>query len=269
MAGTPHDLDDIRRHWLTAGAIKLDADGLRPTARDPFLQESLETIITGHLSSGAMLLDIGCGDGLSTLVYGQHVKYVLGLDYVPALVERARESAAMAGCSAKVRFEEASALDLRAIRDRHGLFDIAVTTRCLINLATWENQQRAIDEILSCLKPDGLFITSEGWADGMLGLNLQRERAGLDPIKIADFNLMIDRTRFEEKMRECCQLEAYHSLGLYLFLSRVLQPLLTHPAPPSHAHPLNKVAAKLVKDGIGQEAFPTCDFAGVYVWRKN
>lgn len=157
----------------------------------------------------------------------------------------------------------------RSIRDRHGSFDIAVATRCLINLATWENQQRAIGEILSCLKPGGLFITSEGWADGMSGLNLERERAGLSPIKVAQFNLMIDRTSFEKKMRESCRLEAYHSLGLYLFLSRVLQPLLTHPAPPSHTHPLNKAAAKLVKDGIGQDTFLSCDFAGVYVWRKN
>ena len=65
-----------------------------------------------------------------------------------------------------------------------GLFDSVTSIRCLINLSTAENQYRALGEIAACVRPGGLCLVSEGWADGMAGLNLLRRRAELPPITV-------------------------------------------------------------------------------------
>jgi hypothetical protein len=96
-----------------------------------------------------------------------------------------------------------------------------------------------------------------------------RKHADLPEIKTVNYNILFDRARYEERMKQDCQLVRYHSLGLYLFLARVVQPLLCLPSPPQHDHPLNAVAAKLVEMKIGADQFTSCDYAGVYVWRKN
>ncbi|MGH8196513.1 MAG: class I SAM-dependent methyltransferase [Woeseiaceae bacterium] len=257
-------LEEIQRYWEAAAKMERDSDGLKPTARDAYLQRLVEAAMLQHMWPTARVLDVGCGDGASTNIFARHVGAILGLDYVSNLVERAR-----AGEANNANFSQADVMDLSAIRAEHGKFDIVTSIRCLINLGTWENQARAIAEIAECVKPGGLFLLSEGWCDGMDGLNVYRYRAGLGEIQVVPYNLLIDRKRFEKEVRQYFEIAGYLGLGFYAFVTRVLQPLHVLPAPPRHDHPINATAAFLQQHCVLSNCFSECDFAGVYVLRRK
>jgi len=260
--------EETRQFWESVSKAPTDSEGLRPTARDPYLQRSIENIIEQWLSPTIRLLDVGCGDGESTLRFAGGVQSALGVDYIPAFVEQAKATMADRNIE-NASFELADIMDLSAIRERHGLFDLVVCIRCLINLANWSNQSKALGELAACVKPSGLLLISEGWDDGMEGLNVLRARANLTPIKVVDYNVMLRRAEFESELRRYFEILDYKSLGLYLFMSRVVQPLLVAPNSPAHDHPLNLIASNLQDLCVGEPAFNECDYAGVYVLKRK
>lgn len=260
-------LADINAYWVDAASKTLDADGLRPSARDPHLQEVVETAMERWIWPTATVVDIGCGDGQSSLRFAKRAGSVLGLDYIPEFISSALKNASESKAS-NALFASADVLDLGASIGKR-TFDIAVTIRCLINLPTWELQQEGIQQIAKVVKPGGLYLLSEGWQEGWDGLNRMRGRAGLDPVTLVGYNRLLSRGAFEAFIRSEFEIVTYQSLGWYLVLSRIFQPTFVHPAPPQHTHLVNKVAASLFAAGVGAEAFEDCDYAGVYVLRRR
>jgi hypothetical protein len=157
------------------------------------------------------------------------------------------------------------------VRSDHGRFDVAITIRCVINLASLENQVRAISQIASCIRPGGLFLTSEGWQEGRDGLNRRRVDCGLPAMDLVDHNLLITRRAFEQAVAPHFDIVAYESAGLYLFTSRLVQPLYVAPDEPNVGHPLNAVGVRLQTqaNNAGLRDFDDCDYAGVYVLRRR
>ncbi|MDA0262364.1 MAG: class I SAM-dependent methyltransferase, partial [Proteobacteria bacterium] len=256
-----------RAHWEAAAKLTSDNDALRPTARDPYLQEVVEAAIEKWLTPEGRLLDIGCGDGQSTLRFGDKVYRALGVDYMAAFIDRALAFAGREN-PAVCDFAVADVLDLSSVYASWGTFDIVVTIRCLINLASWENQASAIEQIARCVKPGGLYICSEGWIDRLASLNQRRVAANLEPLKAVDYNLFMDRAQFEAEVGKYFEIIATENLGFYLFISRVFQPCFVYPEQPSHAHDINRVAAKLQAHVPSGDEFSDCDYAGIYVLRR-
>ena len=262
------NLKEIQNYWDSAAAVDADADSLRPTARDRYLQEALEHAMSKWLSEDARLLDVGCGDGRSTVFFAAQVRSVLGIDYIDKFVARSRAHATESGVE-NASFEVGSVLDLAQVREGHGLFDVAISIRCLINLDSWANQARALRELASCVRPGGLLLISEGWQEGMDGLNDWRARATLEEMSVADFNLLISRRDFEQELEPLFETVHYESLGFYLFISRVLMPRFVTPDAPTHLHPLNELAGELQRSLGLQTGFDPVDYAGIYVLRRR
>jgi SAM-dependent methyltransferase len=258
---------EIAQYWQNASQIALDSDGLRPVARDPFLQDLVESAMEKWLPSGGTLFDIGSGDGLSTIRFSRSVGLTFGFDYIADFVRRAGDNARQSGVT--IGFEQADVMNLTPVRKRHGQADAVTTIRCLINLASWDNQKRALDEIAGLVKPGGIYMLSEGWEHGWAGLDALRMRCGLTPMPLPPFNLLIDRNALEAHVAPKFEIVEYIPLGLYLLLSRVLQPLYTAPDPPRHKHRINEMSAKLNKLGVGADAFHELDYAGVHVLRRR
>lgn len=261
-------LAEIRAYWERAATQDVDAQGLRPTARDPYLQAVVEKVMERQLGSGMKLLDLGCGDGRTTILFSRRVRSVVGVDYVESFVERARAHAAEHDAR-NTTFAAGNVLDLGPVLKRFGRFDAATSIRCLINLESWNNQVQSLKQIADVIEPGGVLLLSEGWTEGMAGLNQRRQQAGLPEIAVVPYNTLLSRAQFEAEAARFFEVVAYHNLGFYLYMSRVFQPRFVAPEAPRHDHPINAVAAELQMSCTTDSEFQDCDYAGVYVLRRK
>lgn len=259
---------EIKKYWESKSLTPTDGEGLRPTGRDSFLQQALEEAISKHIPAGVKLLDIGCGDGASTMVWAKKSKSVVAVDYVENYVRQAKERSIESG-QKNIECLHGDVLALQSIVKPYIPFDAAISIRCLINLPDEESQFKAVDNIFDCLAPGGLYICSEGWSESWDALDKLREQCGLDKMYLVPHNLLISKERLVEHLSAKAELVAYESLGFYVFLSRVLQPMVTAPEPPRHLHPINGVAAKLFSLGVAPGEFDNIGYPGVCVFRKR
>jgi SAM-dependent methyltransferase len=256
----------IKERWESASINETDAEGLRPTARDPYLQAAVENGILRYLPHVKKLLDIGCGEGTSTAQFASRADFTLGVDYSEGLITQALKKHHN---TPRLSFALGDVCDLSLVRKKNGVFNAAISIRCLINLPSWKMQAKAIEEIALCIQPGGLLLITEGWKEGWEQLNISRTRAGLESITVSDYNLLIERRRFERHAGIFFDIINYHSLGLYLFMSRIVQPVFVAPNPPSHTHEINRLASDLQCYLGAEQRFGDIDYAGIYVLRRK
>ncbi len=149
------------------------------------------------LRPGETVLDIGSGAGIDAFYAARRVGpqgRVIGLDMTPAMIERARRSAAAAGLSqVEFRLGQAEAMPVE-----DGAVDV-ILSNCVINLA--EDKGRVFEEAYRVLKPGGRLSISDMVTAGPLPMSLRSdprrwadciygalpERAYLDLVRQAGF----------------------------------------------------------------------------------
>jgi SAM-dependent methyltransferase len=110
-----------------------------------------------RLRSGEVVLDVGCGAGIDTLLSARLVGpggRVIALDMTPAMVERTREHAAIAGFD----WVEVREGLMEAIPIGDSTVDVVVTNGAL-NLST--RKSRALAEMLRVLRPGGRLALAD------------------------------------------------------------------------------------------------------------
>src|SRR6185295_425301 len=130
--------------------------------------------------------------------------------------------------------------DVRELSFEKESVDIVYTERCLINLLTWEDQQKALKEINRVLKKGGFYFMVESFTDGFDNLNKARRELGLDSIPVAHHNRYFDKQSFKHFLEPFFRMVDPASLGnadtqrlasnflsSHYFTARVLHPLLT------------------------------------------
>jgi SAM-dependent methyltransferase len=213
------------------------------------------------------VLDVGCGNGYSTICFAAAApgEYV-GADYLPEMVEAAeglqKELAGEFPAESPVRFEVGDATELPF---EDASFDTVISQRCLLNLLTWENQRRALDEVARVLEPGGRYLMLEGTLQGLQGLNEIREQVGLEAIPEANPETNRGSLKFDEREvageieKRFSAIERIERFGMYYLLSRVVHPLLVAPEQPRYDADLNRVARSVALEvpdyeGIGHVA---------------
>lgn len=118
-----------------------------------------EGVFYKYISSdlkGLKILDIGCGPGIFSLLLSQLGAEVIGLDYTPKMIEKAKENASK--YDVKVDFIQGDAQNL-IFED--GSFDIVISRNLTWNLG---DPKRAYEEWWRVLKKGGkLFNTDANW----------------------------------------------------------------------------------------------------------
>ncbi|SDM62739.1 Ubiquinone/menaquinone biosynthesis C-methylase UbiE [Franzmannia pantelleriensis] len=117
--------------------------------------------------AGERVLDIACGSGTAALVAARRYCDVTGIDYVPALIERARLRAAADGLDAHFQVADAQALPFT-----DASFDVILS---VYGVQFAPDQQRAASELLRVCRPGGRIGLAtpipKGWSGDFFATN--------------------------------------------------------------------------------------------------
>ncbi len=234
------NISEVRLFWsLRAG----EAVGEEEVTHRDVWQRWLEVeTIKKFLDKSQRVIDIGCGNGFTTKTIATFVREIVGMDYTEEMIKRAARPEYGQPLH-NVSFHVGDVMRLSP--EMFGLFDLAISERCLINLADWNSQKKAIANIASVIKPGGTLLFIEGSADGRAGLNRLRESVGLEPMPKVWHNIDFEEKQLYNYLNEYFTVGRNIHFGVYDYISRVTHPLLVAPEQPKYDSPMNKVAAYL------------------------
>jgi ubiquinone/menaquinone biosynthesis C-methylase UbiE len=212
--------------------------------RDLEIELGLESI-----RNGDAVLDVGCGLGVALRRYATEREIAAyGIDYSGAMIEGAKTRLAETAPELKIDFREASVVSLPF---DNATFDVVTSHRCLMALLDWDLQKDALVEIQRVLKPGGTLVLMEGTFDGLDRLNFFRRRFGLSEIDAGGRDRLLtlkfherELLDFVSRLYDVVRIQRF---GMYYFLTRIVQPLLVAPEPPSYDHPLNEIAKNVAR----------------------
>jgi len=183
-------VDEIQSYWEGRAAADPSAQS---TTQDVYLREIELRVLIERIErmKPALVADIGCGDGRTTIGIARKfpgLKFS-GFDYSSAMVENARANLVTQGLANVVFVCQ----DIR--NPLTDCFDLAYTNRCLINLPDWELQRLALRNIHQALHLGGHYLMIENFMEGHENFNRLRREFGLSEIAVRDHNLFFERNR--------------------------------------------------------------------------
>jgi SAM-dependent methyltransferase len=250
----PADLSDadIRQYW-TQQALRHGGDPAASWSDRRAIDLEIQTMLP-LIPEGAVVADLGCGNGWSTVHYAKRASKIVGVDYVSELIASAmaRMNDLPDDLRGRVRFEVG---DVRALALPEQSFDCVILTRVLINLPTDKDRRDALAGIGKLVRPGGIALISEATVGGWTRLNTLRAEWGLDPIPVPAFNRYVDESTFASEAAPLLRLEDIVDFAsTYFVMTRLIKPLLARvpgvaidPADPESE--FNRFAAMLPAGG--------------------
>lgn len=231
-----------------------------------FREIEIETICK-YLESSDFVCDIGCGDGFSTVRFHEKCKRIIGVDYSYEMIKKAKKNYPnVTFCLYDVNVPMNSlTTDNNVIVNPH--FDKIITERCLINLPSWNQQKKAIENIYHALNDNGVFLMMECFKDGLDKINDIRKILGVKEDKIVTHNRFFIKDEFEEWIVQFFNIVKIEYFGFYHIISRVVHPALVLPNEPKYDAKINDIARKITQvlpdywSGLGHNVF--------YILKKN
>lgn len=212
------NFEEIKKYWEDRAAGDSSAQS---TTQDYYLREIEYNVLLERIQkySPGSVADVGCGDGRTTARLASKFPHIFfsGFDYSSFMVENARKQLSSAELP-NIQFNQ---LDICAgLKDS---FDLIYTTRCLINLPSWDLQKTAINNIHKSLTNDGVYLMVENFTEGQENFNQVRKNFGLPEIPIREHNFFFQRDRLLEYIDGRFEVEEEVNISsAYYLMSRVI-----------------------------------------------
>lgn len=212
------NFDEIKNYWENRAALDSSAQS---TTQDFYLREIEFNALSERIQrySPSLLADVGCGDGRTTsrLAVKYPNAFFTGFDYSLSMVENARRVNNSSGVS-NIKFNQ---LDIcEGLKDS---FNLIYTTRCLINLPSWELQKVAIKNIHEALTIGGIYLMVENFIEGQANFNQIRKNYDLPEIPIRQHNFFFERPRFLDYVNSLFEIEEEINISsTYYLVTRVI-----------------------------------------------
>jgi len=218
----------------------------------------INTLLT-FLEPNDVILDLGCGNGYSSNIFKERVKQIVGGDFSPEMIRRARQEVV----GDNVEFIQIDARKFNLDRK----FTKVITQRCLINILDWDEQKKAIHNIHNHLAKDGIFLMLEGSYDGRKNLNELRVKLKLDELTPVQYNLDFKLDQTNSFLSQFFDILDYKTFGLYEFITRIIYPQYISPEQPHYGSKFHEVGEKLLFNV--NDRFPEISKLGLWVLKKK
>lgn len=161
-------------------------DSPNSTMADPYIREMEIKFFIGEISrikknnpSIKKVLDLGCGNAhlLSVLQETFPELSFYGLEFTPELLEIALNRSLPS-----VIIKQGDAREADSFTET---FDIIITERVIINILTWEGQEKALRNISHWLNPNGHYLMVESFRESWEELNKGRKEMSLEEIPVS------------------------------------------------------------------------------------
>lgn len=244
--------EKIKQYW--DDRAKENVASVTGTTNDVYLREleistfikTIESFSIGN--DGALALDIGCGDGYTTLHIAKQFPEMefMGVDYSGSMIRNANSNLQEEPIS-NLNFGVADATKIGE-KFAEQSFDLVLTDRCLINLDSSDDQYDAIRQIGTLLKPEGHYIGIENFTDGQENLTSARAAMGLSEIPVRWHNLFFDVEEFRRRTAEWFSSVRFNDFSsAYYYATRVLYSAMckANGEEPDYEHEIHRLAVGL------------------------
>lgn len=246
MDGRGQVMNDTVKTFWDQQAVSFGSSG-KASAPDEYYRDMEIRRIVPHLTDHASVLDIGCANGFSTFKFAAECpkSKFLGVDYSEPMIKQAIATMKTLRRTKNMGFVVGNVLELDRL---HAKFDIIISERCLINLADWEEQKRAIMQMKYALNTGGRLLLVENTQEGLSNLNKLRGQFNLPAIKTRWHNQYLPQKELTAFLKKNFQILNVENIGnLYYILSRVVYAKLAQMEgkEPVYTHAINKIASEL------------------------
>jgi ubiquinone/menaquinone biosynthesis C-methylase UbiE len=202
------------------------------------------------------VLDLGCGDGLTTISIAKEFPdaHFLGIDFSLNMIENAKlrlKNTADPNLMKRIKFQVGDATKIE-MQFAIETFEIVISSRCLINLTTSKQQYETISKIAKILKNNGVYISSENFEDGNAELNKLRNLIGLPEIPVRWHNRFFNLNEYLEQTNSIFKnVVIINFSSAYYYATRVIYSKYCqiNSVEPDYLHDIHKLSIDLPSMG--------------------
>jgi len=246
--------EKIKQYWEERASVSQDQSA---TTNDIWLRELeiktiIETLLELKILDTSNVLDIGCGDGYSTIKIAKRFPQSTfhGIDFSENMIKMANSNLEKENnINLKVKFSVGSVLDLDKLVSSK--VDVVISDRCLINLESLNQQQEAIEKIVNVIN-NGYFIAIENFVEGHENMNQARKKLNLPEIPIRWHNLFFNEADFISIIKKHFKLISLKNFSSsYYFATRIIYSKMcdNNKTEPDYNHEIHKLAIDLPSVG--------------------